>query len=319
MVPLRPVAFSLLAEQFKRSSYHRHWGMIDAGENPKLPLEGYVERRRFVGRRRKKPQTSRESGRSLRHRRSFAFPISDIAIAEQHDELARECLAQHDPIDWTIGEPVRKLLCLRGEGVATGTRCNCTAKAGFRHEEHETMHELTAAGEPNDVVVIVCQTEIVPHGAEQPFDGGECPFRFRKDSPRGIEHVAERIRVLWVVLLGELWRKHNGIQHLKLGSRDIAGLTSGLWFAAVHDEHDAGFGREGWRTAEPHGDRMMRTRIREHKAAGRLTRDVRGDAGLTRCDPATADDDEREHQKSPYSEAGHVLDPTCNYSVGGSS
>ena len=62
--------------------------MTDAGENPKPPLEGYVKRRSFVGGGRKKPQASAESGCSLGHRGGFAFPISDIAIAEQHDELA---------------------------------------------------------------------------------------------------------------------------------------------------------------------------------------------------------------------------------------
>ena len=110
-----------------------------------------------------------------------------------------------------------------------------------------------------------------------------------------------------VVLLGELRGKHDGIEDLKLGSRNVAGLTSGLWFAAVHDEHDAGIGREGMRTAEPHGDRMMRTRIGENKAAGRLTRDVRCDAGLTRCDRVAADDDECEGQKARRRETGHVL------------
>ena len=294
--------------------------MIDAGENPKLPLEWYVKRHRFVGRRGKKPQASARIGSFPAPSDAASRSLSVISRSPSNTTSSREnALLSTIRSIGPSASPYGNFVCPRGEGVATGTRCHCTAKAGFRHEDHETMHELTAAGEPNDVVVIACQTEIVPHGVEQPFDGGECPFRFRKDSPRGIEHVAERICVLWVVLLGELWGKHNGIQDLKLGSRDIAGLTSGLWFAAVHDEHDAGFGREGWRTAEPHGDRMTRTRIREHKAAGRLTRDVRGDAGLTRCDPATADDDEREHQKSPYSEAGHVLDPTCNYSVGGSS
>ena len=60
-VSLRQVAFSLLVEQFKRRSYHRPRGMIDAGENPKLPLERYVKRRRFVGRRGKtrKPLANR--------------------------------------------------------------------------------------------------------------------------------------------------------------------------------------------------------------------------------------------------------------------
>ena len=190
--------------------------------NPKLPLKRYAQRHRFLGRRGKKAQASRESGRSLRHRTSFAFPIRNIAIAEQHHELARECLAQHDSIDWTAGEPVRKLCRPRGEGVSTGACCHCTAKTGFRHEEHETMHELTTAGEPHDVVVIARQCEIVPDGVEQPFDGGQGPLRFRKDSARGIEHVAERIRVLWIVLA---WRTagqarwHSGLEARKPQSR----------------------------------------------------------------------------------------------------
>src|SRR6185436_8362315 len=112
----------------------------------KPPLQGYVKRRGFVGGSGKKPQASGESRCSLRHRRIFAFPISEIAVTEQDDELAREGFAQHDPIDRTLGESVRELLSPGREGVATGTRCHCTAKAGFRHEKHETVHELTAAG-----------------------------------------------------------------------------------------------------------------------------------------------------------------------------
>ena len=46
---------NLLTKQFKRSSYHGHWGVIDAGHNPQLPAKGYAQSRSFVGRRRKKP------------------------------------------------------------------------------------------------------------------------------------------------------------------------------------------------------------------------------------------------------------------------
>ena len=53
--PLLHRCRNLLTKQFKRSSYHGHWGVIDAGHNPQLPAEGYTQSRRLVGRRRKKP------------------------------------------------------------------------------------------------------------------------------------------------------------------------------------------------------------------------------------------------------------------------
>jgi hypothetical protein len=66
------------------------------------------------------------------------------------------------------------------ERISGCARGHSAAKAGFRHEEHETMDELSTAGEPNDVVVIAFQREIVANSIEQPFDGDQCPLRFRK-------------------------------------------------------------------------------------------------------------------------------------------
>ena len=110
--------------------------MIDAGHNPKLPVQPYAQSCRLVSRRRNKPEASRESSRALSHCARLPFSVSDVAIAEQHYEVARECLSQPSLIYWTVVESVRELCRPGGKSVATSARCDGTAKTRLWHKEH---------------------------------------------------------------------------------------------------------------------------------------------------------------------------------------
>jgi hypothetical protein len=140
--------------------------MIDAVDDAKLPAKLSAEPGRLVKRHGKKPQASGESCGALCHRCGIAFSIDDISIAQQHNELAREHVRQHTAINGTASEAVRKLVRPGWKCVSSRARRDGPSEAGLRDEEHESVDELRAAREADDVVLGSGESCVVANAIE---------------------------------------------------------------------------------------------------------------------------------------------------------
>jgi len=137
----------------ERGADHAIRIVVHAVQNLQSPTEREPQGGSLFGRRCEEPKTTGKPVFSLRHGGGLSIFVRRIAVTQDEGEVAAKGRPKLRGVDRGIAQAVGKRYRLSREGIPPRASSHGSSEARLRQKQHQPMHELAAAREPDNVVV----------------------------------------------------------------------------------------------------------------------------------------------------------------------